>query len=407
MRPAAPPGLFDPARHTQLTQARWDEQAARAAIDRIVGDSLASFTPEGLWPAHALDEPAAPDARYSMLYVGAGGVIWALRQLARLGLADPASTGFESTIATLVARNRAVGETHHGTASFLMGDSGLLLLQWMAGREARVADRLFDTVEGNLRHPARESLWGSPGSLLAAIHMARASGEGRWAELFQRGVLILLEEMEYDETLAAWVWRQDLYGRTRCFIGAGHGFAGNVYPVLLGAEMLPAGLVNTFVERSLHTLDALALRADACANWHAVADPVANAGRLALTQDCHGAPGIAVRLASAPRTAQWDALLAEAAELTWRAGPLAKGPGLCHGTAGNGYALLKLWTRTADPIWLDRARRFAMHAIEQVEDARLAHGQGRHSLWTGDVGVALYLAGCIAGDSAFPTLDVF
>jgi hypothetical protein len=29
-------------------------------------------------------------------------------------------------------------------------------------------------------------------------------------------------------------------------------------------------------------------------------------------------------------------------ELTWRAGPLRKGAGLCHGTAGNGFAFLRL-----------------------------------------------------------------
>jgi lantibiotic modifying enzyme len=50
-------------------------------------------------------------------------------------------------------------------------------------------------------------------------------------------------------------------------------------------------------------------------------------------------------------------------ELTWRAGPLVKGAGLCHGTAGNGYAFLKLFARTGDERWLERARRFAMHAI--------------------------------------------
>jgi hypothetical protein len=407
LRSPAPASLFDPARHEEPTAAPWSEPAARAAIARIVQDSLAAFSPQGLWPAHPLDEPDPPDARYSMLYVGAGGVIRALQRLAQRGHADPAAVGFEATVTTLVARNRAVGETRHGEASFLMGDSGLLLLQWHAQREAQLADRLFATVEGNLRHPARESLWGSPGTLLAALHMARASGEPRWAGLLERGARILFGQMEQDEATGAWVWRQELYGRTRCFIGAGHGFAGNVHPVLRGADLLPPGLVADFVERAWETLDALALRADGCANWHAVLDPAATAGKLPLTQDCHGAPGIVVRLASVPRSARWDALLAEAAELTWRAGPLAKGAGLCHGTAGNGYALLKLWTRSGDPLWLERARCFAMHAIEQVERSRLAHGQGRHSLWTGDVGVALYLADCISGDSAFPTLDLF
>ena len=63
-------------------------------------------------------------------------------------------------------------------------------------------------------------------------------------------------------------------------------------------------------------------------------------------------------------------------ELTWRAGPSAKGAGLCHGTAGNGYAFLTLFRRTGDERWLDRARRFAAHAIGQVAQARAIHGTG-------------------------------
>ena len=89
-------------------------------------------------------------------------------------------------------------------------------------------------------------------------------------------------------------------------------------------------------------------------------------------------------------------------ELTWRAGSPAKGAGLCHGTAGNGYAFLTLFERTGDERWLDRARRFAVHSIAQVERARADHGMGRHSLWTGDLGTALYLADCIDGAGRLP-----
>ena len=38
----------------------WREAAARAAVRAIAADALACFTPEGLWPAHPLDEPDAP-----------------------------------------------------------------------------------------------------------------------------------------------------------------------------------------------------------------------------------------------------------------------------------------------------------------------------------------------------------
>jgi len=100
-------------------------------------------------------------------------------------------------------------------------------------------------------------------------------------------------------------------------------------------------------------------------------------------------------------------VLRAGAELTWQAGPLKKGPGLCHGTAGNGYALLKAFERTGDELWLERARRFASHALEQARRARLARGHGRYSLWTGDVGLAVYLRDCMSGEPLFPSVDVF
>jgi hypothetical protein len=89
-------------------------------------------------------------------------------------------------------------------------------------------------------------------------------------------------------------------------------------------------------------------------------------------------------------------------ELTWRAGPLRKGANLCHGTAGNGYAFLALLERTGDDRWLTRARTFAMHAARQVEQSRSEYGRGRYTLWTGDLGTALYLVDCADGGGELP-----
>jgi DUF1680 family protein len=89
-------------------------------------------------------------------------------------------------------------------------------------------------------------------------------------------------------------------------------------------------------------------------------------------------------------------------ELTWRAGPLQKGANLCHGTAGNGYAFLALLERTGDERWLTRARTFAMHAAGQVEHSRSEYGRGRYTLWSGDLGTALYLADCTDGRGELP-----
>ena len=114
---------------------------------------------------------------------------------------------------------------------------------------------------------------------------------------------------------------------------------------------------------------------------------VTSLARLAPEDDVHGA------------------LMNAAGELVWRAGPVAGNAGLCHGTGGNGFALLALWVRTGDERWLERARAFATHSLDQVDRLRVATGRGRYSLFTGDVGAALLAAACLTGEAGFPGLD--
>ena len=52
-----------------------------------------------------------------------------------------------------------------------------------------------------------------------------------------------------------------------------------------------------------------------------------------------------------------------------------------------------------DEQWLDRARRFAVHAL-----ARAEAGPGRFSLWTGDLGPVLLASGCLSGEGRYPIL---
>jgi hypothetical protein len=113
-------------------------------------------------------------------------------------------------------------------------------------------------------------------------------------------------------------------------------------------------------------------------------------------------------LADFPRdtSPEMEDMLIKAGTTVWKAGPLAKGCGLCHGTAGNGYAFLALHRRTGDPIWLDRARSFAMHAMMQQERMRQQYGRGRYTLWTGDPGVVVYVWHCLTGSGGMPGLEI-
>lgn len=409
-------GLFDPARHEPLQAAPWTEGAARAAIARIVDAALAEYRPGEGWSTHPLDDPEGPGQCDAPLYHGAGGVVLALRHLARAGAIGPtrALPDFGPLLARLRDVNHAgLADHRHGSASWLIGDVGLDLLLWSLQPDEALAQRLHQVITDNLHNPVREALWGNAGTVLAAIFLAEATGEARWAALVRQAADALESELEVDPDTGTWVWMQDLYGRpAERMLGAGHGFAGNVFPFLRGSALLPADQVARVTERAFETLQATALRADGGANWLPAIDPQ-RVDPKRLVQDCHGAPGIVCRLATAPRTAAWDGLLAEAGELTWHAGPLSKGPSLCHGTIGSALALHKLWRRTGDALWRDRARALALHAAGQVERQRALQGQGRHSLWTGDLGVACVLQDCLPDDAiadgreGFPSLDRF
>jgi len=255
-----------------------------------------------------------------------------------------------------------------------------------------------NTYRANADNPSLEFNWGSPGTMLAAAVMFERTRDQRWRTAWTESA---------DRLWSVWrgdPWEQDLYGRRTHIIGPAHGFAGNVF-VLARGDLLDDERRATLETRAVATLDLHALRAAGVAQWRPSLEPSRVPRR---TQWCHGAPGIVASLATlAPGNDALTELLVAGGELTWRAGPLRKGAGLCHGTAGNGYAFLKLLARTGDELWLHRARAFAMHAIEQVERATDAHGRGRHTLWTGDPGTALYLASCLEADAAFPTLDVW
>lgn len=400
--------LYGPERHEALAAAPWSESDARAAIERWVERALADFDPAVGWRAHPRDDGTPPDE----LYGGAGGAIWALEHLADAG-AIARRWDFRPYIDGAAERALlALANSRHGTASFLLGETGLRLLEWKLTRNEAAARRVAQLVEGNLHNPVREALWGSPGTVLAAIAMAEHTGDAAWVALVQRAVQTLWNEMEPIEAAGgAMGWVQNLYGRVETLIGAGHGFVGNVYPAVRGAAFITPAQRDAFATRALRFLEATALHGPEGVNWWPRVPPYTPANKPPMVQDCHGAPGVICRLAPLPREVPeaeaWDRLLLQAGELTWRAGPLTKGVSFCHGTAGSAHAMLQLFARTGDTLWLQRARDLAMHGIGQVEREHAVHGRGRHTLWTGDLGMACVLWDCITGRPGFPTLDRF
>jgi hypothetical protein len=400
--------LFEPERHEPLAAIGWDESRARLMIEQIVRDTERHFSRDSLWPTHPRDaQESREGTTQCMLYRGACGVFWALCYLEAMG-ATHLSHNYAPFIEPLLAPNRVAMEQAEGTqfGSYLMGDTGILLLSYWHDPSESTAARLAELIAATIDHPARELMWGAPGTLLAALFLQQHTGAARWAELYRATARRLWSQLEWSAEFQCHYWTQHMYGARFTFLDAVHGFVGTAAPLVQGRHLLAADEWAGWAERIGKTIRRTAELHGPLANWRAHLVTVPYRVNPKLVQFCHGAPGFVICLADFPDSSLDDLLIA-AGEMTWQAGPLRKGTNLCHGTGGNGYAFLKLYQRFNDPKWLDHARAFAMHGITQTEAALAKYGQMHYSLWTGDLGFAIYLWDCIRATARFPTLDVF
>jgi lantibiotic modifying enzyme len=386
--------LYEPTRFDALIDEPWVPARVEDAIAAIVADADAAFDSKALWPADDWDARGKP-LPLSGLYVGAAGVIWALDELQRRGHAE-SSRDLAAAVVRAVELERAMpdfaADEHYRPAALMSGETGALLVAFRLTYDPALTDDVHALVRGNVDNPTDDISWGAPGTLLAALAMAEWTGERRWEEA-ARETATGLRARRGDDGL----WRQDDDYRGLSTL---HGVAGNTLALL---RFEPDAAVAS---ESAAVLSRHAFCEDGLANWPGSPRPQLTRprdGRICL-QWCTGAPGV---LAGAWEYLDEDLLLA-GAELIWRAGAHQdeKGHGLCHGTSGNGFALLKAFARTGDERWLERARRFAVHALAQAERIAAANGRRRYSLFNGDVGTALFAAACLDADPRFPIVDV-
>jgi lantibiotic modifying enzyme len=389
--------LYDPAHFEALLDEPWDRGRVEDAIAAIVSDVEAAFDPDALWPADEWDAYIYLEGRpLKVLYAGAAGVAWALDVLRRGGRAE-ISLDLAAAIMRALELERAepdaTEDEHYRPGALLDGEAGILLAAFRLTSDASVADDLHALVRGNVDNPTDDISWGAPGTLLIALALHDLTGEARWLDAARESAAALRARRGDDG-----LWRQDDDYRG---LGTLHGAAGNTL-ALLRLERDDALARETAAVLARH-----AVREGGLANWPgATGRPLVSSrdGRIRL-QWCTGAPGV---LAGSWEYLDEELLLA-GAELVWQAGAHRdeKGHSLCHGTAGNGFALLKAFARTEDERWLERARRFAVHALRQAERMAAANGRRRrYSLFTGDLGTALFAAACLDADTRFPIVDL-
>ena len=339
--PRVPPPamLFDPASHEPLTERPWDEAAARAAIARDRRRRRERVRRETLWPAHPLDVEDGPLPPVASLYLGRDGRDlgaarartrrappssrrdWAPRRRAACSSATrPSRTSPRSS----AGRSRRCGWARPGSCWSLTGS------RRPPGRRSACSPRA-----GQRRKPdlgADVGLAGDdargPGDVRA--HRRRSTGSKPGASPPTR----LWAEWR-DDRLGAGPLRQArplprpgarLRRQRPC---ARTGRPRSTRP--------PAELER----RAIATLAKYAQREDG-SPVAAALEPPAVAGRRSARSGATARPASSPRSRARPGRRAADRAARAGGELTWQAGPLAKGAGLCHGTAGNGYAFLKL-----------------------------------------------------------------
>ena len=218
--------------------------------------------------------------------------------------------------------------------------------------------------------------------------------------------------------------------RGKRYLGAAHGACGIVTTLLQCSEEFGDAVFQSVLTRRVHAdatrqkaaLDETLSRllASSFADGNTPSSESSKAGN-ALVQWCHGAPGLVVLLAQRLRNESATvsgeasagkkmsrAFLAHrirvASECVWRRGLTKKGPGLCHGASGNGYALLVAAraVRPVDPVagrLLEaRAKRFALWVSENAIELASKHADNPGSLFEGLAGAVAFVA-----DAADPT----
>ena len=396
--------LFWPEAFEPLTDTPWNEGRVLDRIGEVVADVDAAFDGEDLWPAHEWDGWRAPLPLRS-LYVGAAGVVHAVDVLRRRGLAEPRTDLRAAALRALELYRREpdfvdgyAPPEPTGTGLFV-GETGILVVAWRLTGDDVLADELHARVLENRDGEGEDVMYGAPGSLLAARALHEWMGDQRWLAAWREVAGALLARRDEDG-----LWTQRRFGQASRALGAPHGVTGNVAALLAGGLLEPDEAERLRGETAA-MLARTAFLEHGLVNWPLSAGgPLEEDGEVRL-QWCSGTPGVLV----AAGACLDEELLLAGAETVWRAGPHGdeKGAGICHGTAGNGYALLAAFARTGDERWLERARRFAVHALEQAAGLRAERGHGRYSLFTGDVGTALLAADCLAARADYPVLGTW
>lgn len=298
--------------------------------------------------------------------------------------------------------------------SFLCGDPGPLaicsVLYHKTGRQGQAQEllkklqKMKDPVLSRSSDMPDELLYGRAGYLFALLfaqkHMGEACIEKSVIKNVAETILISGQELSKAEGHPCplmYKWHDKHY------LGAAHGLSGILYMLMQTQDYISPHYFEKLVRP---TVDYMITLSFASGNFPSSLGNTSDK----LVHWCHGAPGFIHTLLLAHKVFGGEKYLMAAvdcAEVIWKRGILKKGYGICHGTAGNGYAFLAIYQVTKDRKYLYRAQKFAQWCFDygkhgcRIADRPL-------SLFEGLAGTIYFLADTLNPEkAAFPAYQLW
>ncbi|KAB1979299.1 class IV lanthionine synthetase LanL [Streptomyces triticiradicis] len=318
-------------RHPAAGPVRTDEpdDVTQMAVTGMVNHLVDSMTPADdrrLWPVSTLAGETDP----CTVQQGAAGVLAVLTRYFEL-TGDPRLPDLLSTAGNWIAARTGTRSIRPGLH---FGGRGIAWALYDAGRaidDRTLTDHALALALAPLEPtPSHDITHGCAGSGLAAAHLWHRSGDPRLAELVVDAADRLAVAAQPEPSGVSWPVPAEAVSEEagKRYLGFAHGTSG------IGSFLLTAAAVS---DRPEHLELAVA------AGEHLVANAV-----------------------TVGRAAQWPA----------QATDLPTAPYWCHGSAGIGSFLVRLWQRTGDERFGDLARGATHAVVERASRAPLAQCHG-------------------------------
>ncbi|MFF7813229.1 class IV lanthionine synthetase LanL [Streptomyces sp. NPDC007945] len=311
------------------TAAAGEDDVIGTAVEGIVRHLLDTMAPDAddrLWPVSTLAGEADP----CTVQQGAAGVLAVLTRYFEV-TGDPRLPGPIATAGRWIAERTDPGS---GRPGLHFGTGGTAWALYEAGRavedRALVDHALALAVAPQGWTPSHDITHGTAGSGMAYAHLWRRTGDPRLAALVGEAADRLADAARREDSGVSWPVPAEAVAQEagKRYLGFAHGSSG------IGCFLLAAASVTG---RPVHRELAVA------AGEHLVAHAVDVGG-----------------------TAQWPS----------QTGDVPTAPYWCHGSAGIGSFLVRLWRATGDDRYGDLARAAGPAVVERASRAALTQCHG-------------------------------